>query len=41
MTLPIKTYRAQVSGSLARDAYTYEVAEINQDSEPWAREARH
>ncbi|MCW2847428.1 MAG: hypothetical protein JWR90_1402 [Marmoricola sp.] len=26
-TLPIKTYRAQVSGNLARDTYTYEVAE--------------
>jgi hypothetical protein len=39
--LPIKTYRAQVSGNLARVTYTYDVAEINQDSEPWVREAGH
>jgi hypothetical protein len=39
--LPIKTYEAQVSTNLARVTYTYDVAEINQDSGPWVREARH
>jgi hypothetical protein len=38
--LPIKTYRAQISGDLARVTYAYDVAEINQDSEPWVREGR-
>jgi len=37
--LPIRTYDAQISGDLARVTYTYDVAEINQTAEPWAREA--
>jgi hypothetical protein len=37
--LPIKTYDANISGDLARVTYTYDVAEINQDSEPWVKES--
>ena len=36
--LPLKTFDAKISGDLARVTYTYDVAEINQDSEPWVRE---
>ncbi|MFF5077364.1 hypothetical protein ACFY36_09950 [Actinoplanes sp. NPDC000266] len=37
--LPMETYSAQVSGDLARVTYTYTVKAINQESEPWTREA--
>ena len=36
--LPLRTFDAEISGNLARVTYTYDVAEINQDSEPWVRE---
>ncbi|MCC6269495.1 MAG: hypothetical protein IT300_18210 [Dehalococcoidia bacterium] len=36
--LPIRSYDAKVSGDLARVSYTFDVAEINQTMEPWARE---
>lgn len=36
--LPIKTFDPTISGDLARVTYTYELAAINQDSEPWVRE---
>jgi hypothetical protein len=37
--LPIMSYDAQVSGDLARVTYTFEVSALNQDAEPWVREA--
>ncbi|XVV09853.1 hypothetical protein ACQP2X_34070 [Actinoplanes sp. CA-131856] len=37
--LPLETYSAKVSGDLARVTYTYMVKAINQESEPWTREA--
>lgn len=36
--LPIKTFDAQVSGDMARVTYTFDLAAINQDAEPWVRE---
>lgn len=36
--LPFKSFDAEISGDLARATYTYAVAEINQDAEPWVRE---
>ena len=36
--LPLRSFKAQVSSDLARVTYTYDVAEINQDAEPWVRE---
>jgi hypothetical protein len=36
--LPIVSYDAQVSGDHARVTYTYDVAALNQDAEPWVRE---
>jgi hypothetical protein len=36
--LPVRSFDATVSGDLARVSYTFDVAEINQDSEPWVRE---
>jgi hypothetical protein len=35
---PFTSYKATVSGDLARVSYTFSVASINQDSEPWVRE---
>ena len=37
--LPIMSYDAHVSGDLARVTYTFEVPALNQDAEPWVREA--
>ena len=39
--LPIKSFHADISGDLARATYTYDVAAINQDAEPWVKEAGH
>lgn len=39
--LPIQTFKAEVSGDLARVTYTYSVSAINQDAEPWVRESGH
>jgi hypothetical protein len=39
--LPFKTYNAMISGPLARVTYTYDVASINQDQEPWVKENGH
>lgn len=36
--LAFTSFDAQVSGDLARVSYTYDVASINQDAEPWVRE---
>lgn len=36
--LPLKSFDADVSGDMARVTYTYDLAAINQDSEPWVRE---
>jgi hypothetical protein len=36
--LPMKSFDAEVSGSLARVTYTYDVEAINQDAEPWVNE---
>lgn len=37
--LAFETYEADVNGDQARVTYTYAVAAINQQQEPWAREA--
>src|SRR4029079_16094615 len=36
--LAFKTYSAEISGDLARVTYTYDVAAINQENEPWVKE---
>lgn len=36
--LPIKTFKADIQGTLARVTYKYDVVAINQDSEPWVKE---
>ena len=36
--LTIKTFNAETAGNLARVTYTYELAALNQTSEPWAKE---
>jgi hypothetical protein len=35
--LPIRTYKATVSGTKARVTYTYVVSPLNQTREPWVR----
>lgn len=37
--LPFDTFKAQISGDLARVSYTYPDSAINQRSEPWVRES--
>ncbi|WP_230860114.1 nuclear transport factor 2 family protein [Actinoplanes aureus] len=37
--LPFKSYSATISGDLGRVTYTYSIKAINQEKEPWAREA--
>jgi len=36
--LDFKSFSADISGSMARVTYTYDVPAINQDAEPWVRE---
>ena len=36
--LPLRSYEAEISGDFARVTYTYVVASINQDREPWVWE---
>ncbi|MDH6227822.1 nuclear transport factor 2 family protein [Streptomyces sp. MJP52] len=36
--LPMTSYKAEVSGDMARVTYTYEVSGIDQESEPWVEE---
>jgi hypothetical protein len=36
--LPFKSFDAEINGPQARITYTYSVASINQDQEPWALE---
>lgn len=36
--LPLRSFKADISGDLARVTYTYDISAINQDSEPWVRE---
>ena len=38
VSLPLRTFAADVSGDLARATYTYDVAAIDQQAEPWTRE---
>ena len=37
--LPMTSFKAQISGDLARVTYTYAVSAINQTREPWVRES--
>lgn len=37
--LELESFEAQISGDLARASYTYAVSAIDQDQEPWVREA--
>jgi len=37
--LPMSSFKAQISGDLARVTYTYAVSAINQTREPWVRES--
>jgi hypothetical protein len=39
--LPVKTYKAQISGDLARVTYTYAIKAIDQADQPWTREHGH
>jgi hypothetical protein len=36
--LPLRSFKPEISGDLARVTYTFDVAEIDQDAEPWVRE---
>ena len=36
--LPIRTFKANIQGNLARVTYTYSVPAINQTQEPWVKE---
>jgi len=36
--LPIKTFDADIQGTLARVTYTYDLRAINQEAEPWVKE---
>lgn len=36
--LPLRSYESEISGDFARVTYTYDVASINQDREPWVWE---
>jgi len=37
--IPIKSFDADIQGTLARVTYTYDLKAINQDAEPWTRES--
>ncbi|MEU4419700.1 nuclear transport factor 2 family protein [Actinoplanes sp. NPDC024001] len=37
--LPFQSYSATATGDLARVSYTYSIKAINQEKEPWTREA--
>lgn len=36
--LPITSYAAEISGDFARVTYTFDVSELDQETEPWVRE---
>jgi hypothetical protein len=36
--LPIRTFNADIQGTLARVTYTYDLSAINQSGQPWVRE---
>lgn len=36
--LPLRSFKAEISGDLARVTYTFDDSSINQEAEPWTRE---